>query len=415
MTSAVPLAASEVTLVVFGARRLDADGVVEDFWLAASGERIVETGTGDGWRRVAGDGAGAEGLGSGPAGLGSEAGGGSGYGSGSGSGVELVDAAGGWLTPGFIDLHAHGAGGFAFDDGVDAMRSALAVHRAHGTTGSVVSLVANPPHLLEASLDAVARLAADDPHVLGAHLEGPFLAPERKGAHNPLFLGHPTKHLVRDLLAASEGRLAQVTIAPELPDALEAIETFVSAGVVVAVGHTEADFDTARAAFDRGATLLTHAFNAMPGLHHRHPGPVAAALADPRVTLEIIADGVHVHPSLIALVFDVAPGRVALVTDAMAAAAAPDGAYRLGSLDVEVTRGRAVLAGADTIAGSTLTADAALRTALATGVDPAAAVAALTSTPARVLGRPELGTLRPGAAPHLVLLTPDFEVTRVFA
>ncbi|MCS5714785.1 N-acetylglucosamine-6-phosphate deacetylase [Herbiconiux sp. CPCC 205716] len=377
-----------MTVLVHGARKLDADGVVDDFWLLTGDGTITATGTGDSWRA---------------------------------SGVvpadaEIVDATGDWLTPGFIDLHAHGGGGHSFDDGADAIRAGLAVHRAHGTTRSVISLVANPPHVLAASLDAIARIAADDPLVLGSHLEGPFLAPSRKGAHDPDFLGVPTHHVLKQLLEASEGRLVQVTIAPELPGALEAIGTFASAGAVVAVGHTDAGLDLAREAFDRGATLLTHAFNAMPGIHHREPGPVTAALDDPRITLELIADGVHVHPAVLALAFAAAPGRIALVTDAMAAAGAPDGEYHLGSLPVTVRDGVATLAdAAPTIAGSTLTQDAALRTTVAAGVDPVAAVTALTATPARVLDRPDLGRLAPGYAADLVLLTATFDVTHVWA
>ncbi|MFB2585666.1 N-acetylglucosamine-6-phosphate deacetylase [Herbiconiux liukaitaii] len=382
-----------MSLLLHGARKLDADGIVDDFWLLVEGDRIEAVGTGDSWRtRV-------------PSPDGGET-----------RSFEIVDAAGAWLTPGFIDLHVHGAGGHSFDDGHDAILAGLAVHRRHGTTRSAVSLVANPPHELEASLDAIARLARVDPLVLGAHLEGPFLAPARKGAHDAAFLGHPTPHLVRDLVAAGQGSLLQITIAPELPDALTAIATFAEAGVVVAVGHTDASFDEARAAFDRGATLLTHAFNAMPGIHHRDPGPLVAAFDDPRVVLELIADGVHVHPAVVELAFRSAPGRIALITDAMAATCSSDGDYRLGSREVTVQVGRARLTGTDTIAGSTLTQDAALRTAVTAGVDPVAAITALTATPARAIGRRhELGALRPGLVADLVLLTPAFEVVDVIA
>jgi N-acetylglucosamine-6-phosphate deacetylase len=219
------------------------------------------------------------------------------------------------------------------------------------------------------------------------------------------------------LLEAAAGTLRQITIAPELPGALESIDTLVAAGVVVAVGHTEADADTARAAFDRGATLLTHAFNAMPGIHHRQPGPVVAALRDERVTLELILDGHHVHPDVARIALREAPGRVALVTDAMAAAGAADGDYALGELNVSVRDGLAVLSGTSTLAGSTLTQDAALRNAIhLVGMDPAAAVAALTAVPARVLGLGDrFGRLAPGYAADLVVLDPDWRVRGVWA
>ncbi|SHF59720.1 N-acetylglucosamine-6-phosphate deacetylase [Geodermatophilus nigrescens] len=370
-----------MTTLVRGARLVDAGGAVDGGWLLLDGATIAATGTGP----------------PPPA-------------------DDTVELPGADLVPGFVDLHAHGGGGAAFDDGPDAVRAALAAHRAAGTTRSVVSLVAAPLEELEASLAGVADLAAEDPTVLGAHLEGPFLAPARCGAHDPRHLRAPAPDDVARLLAAARGALRQVTVAPELPGALEAVRAFSAAGVVVAVGHTEADAALTAAAVDAGARLLTHALNAMPGLHHREPGPVGAALADPRVTLELVLDGVHVHPVVAALLVAGAPGRVALVTDAMAAAGGPDGAHRIGALDVTVRGGRAVLAGTGTIAGSTLTQDAALRNALAAGIGLVPAVAALTSVPARALGLGDrLGRLAPGFAADVVALDPDRSVTAVWA
>jgi N-acetylglucosamine-6-phosphate deacetylase len=365
-----------------GAAKIDAAGRVDDFWMRVAGGRIVETGTG----RPTGD-------------------------------EDRVDLDGGVLVPGFVDLHAHGAGGHAYDDGEDAIRAALATHRAHGTTRSVVSLVANPLPMLAASLETIARIAGTDPLVLGAHLEAPFLAPARHGAHHPDFLRPPEPEAAERLLAAAAGTLAQVTLAPELPGALEAIDGFVAAGVRIAIGHTDADADTARRAFDRGASIVTHAYNAMPGIHHRDPGPIVAAFGDDRVTLELILDGHHVHPAIAALTMQAAPGRVALVTDAMAAAGNADGDYMLGSLNVAVRDGVAMLRGTPTIAGSTLTQDAELRVALGpAGIDPVAAVAALTVVPARALGLGDrLGMLAPGYAADAVLLDADHRVRRVWA
>ncbi|NEM05843.1 N-acetylglucosamine-6-phosphate deacetylase [Geodermatophilus normandii] len=370
-----------MSTLLTGARLVDAGGVTGPGWVLLDGDAITATGTG---RAPAAD--------------------------------EIVDLAGADLVPGFVDLHAHGGGGAAFDDGPGAIRTALAVHRAAGTTRSVLSLVAAPLAELEASLAGIAEVAAGDPTVLGAHLEGPFLAPARCGAHDPRHLCAPTPDVVDRLLAASRGTLRQVTVAPELPGALGAIRDLTAAGVVVAVGHTEADAALTTAAFDAGARLLTHALNAMPGLHHREPGPVGAALDDPRVVLELVLDGVHVHPVVARLLLAGAPGRIALVTDAMAAAGAGDGDHRLGNLEVRVRGGRAVVAGTQTIAGSTLTQDAALRTALAAGVDPVAAVTALTATPARALGLAgTFGRLAPGYAADVVALGPDRSVTAVWA
>ncbi|MDN4597461.1 N-acetylglucosamine-6-phosphate deacetylase [Leifsonia virtsii] len=375
-------------LVVHSARKLDADGRSDDFWLVADGAHITTTGTGTGWRTHAGA-----------------------------ADVTVIDGQGRWLTPGFIDLHCHGGGGHPYDDGVEEMRAALATHRAHGTTRSLVSHVANPLASLRESLGIVAELTATDPLVLGSHLEGPFLAPERRGAHDARFLRDPEPEAVEELLGAARGTLRTATIAPELPNALEAIGVLIEAGVVVGVGHTTADYAQTARAFEVGARLLTHAFNAMPGIHHRAPGPVMAAIENPEVTLELILDGLHVHPSVAALLFREAPGRVALVTDAMAAAGATDGDYRLGGLNVTVHDGLAVLSGTDTIAGSTLTQDAALRNAVTlAGVDPVAAVTALTRTPARVLGEDHrLGRLHAGYLADAVLLDHDWRVRTVVA
>lgn len=320
-----------------------------------------------------------------------------------------------YLTPGFVDIHGHGGGGGSFDEGIDAIRTARAVHRAHGSTRAVVSLVTASLEDLEARVSAIADLMLTDSDILGSHLEGPFLDPAHHGAHDPKLLRVPVAAEVERLLAAGRGTVRQVTIAPELPGGLEAIRLIVEAGAAAAVGHTSADAADARRAFDQGATLLTHAFNAMPGIHHRAPGPVLAAAADPRVVLEAIADGVHLHPPVIKLVFDSAPGRVALVTDAMAAAGSADGSYLLGALAVTVKDGVARVDETGAIAGSTLTQDAALRHTVAAGVDVADAVRALTHTPANVIGFGDrLGRLEPGYAADAVLLDAALSVARVW-
>ncbi|MDQ1135873.1 N-acetylglucosamine-6-phosphate deacetylase [Microbacterium sp. SORGH_AS 1204] len=318
--------------------------------------------------------------------------------------AERIDGAGGTLTPGFIDLHRHGGGGHRHEDGVDGIRAAADLHAAHGTTHAVASLVAAPVDVLETQLAAIAALARTDRRVLGSHLEGPFLAVDRCGAHDPRHLIDPTPEVVQRLLDAAEGTLRQVTLDPQRTGALDAIDMFRSAGVAVAVGHTDATYDEAAAAFAAGATLLTHAFNAMPGLHHRAPGPVLAAVDAGDVVLELILDGLHVDPRLAAALFTLAPGRIALITDAMAAAGADDGLYLLGDLNVRVEGGRALVDGSDTLAGSTLTQDEALANARALGIPLAAAVEALTLTPARALGLDDrLGLVRPGFSADVVI------------
>ena len=380
-----------MSLVLHSVRKLDAHGQVDDFWLVAEGLTITATGTGTSWREHA------ERLGA--------------------AEQSIVDGGGSWLVPGFIDLHGHGGGGYSFDDGAADVQAGLAAHRRLGTTRSVISLVANPLASLRENLASIAELAERDPLILGSHLEGPYLAAARRGAHNPDHLRTLQPAEIELLLGAARNTLRQVTIAPELDGALEAIDVLVEAGVVVAIGHTEASYEEARGAFDRGARLLTHAFNAMDGMHHRRPGPVVAALEDERVILELILDGHHVHPSVARLLFERAPHRVALITDAMAAAGSEDGDYRLGSLNVTVRDGLALLSGTSTIAGSTLTQDVALRCAIElAGVPPAVAVAALTLTPATALGREhELGLLSVGYAADAVLLDSDWHTRRVWA
>lgn len=366
-----------------GGTAVDECGEIADAWLLLSGDTIAATGTGP-------DAPAAD---------------------------EIVDLDGATVVPGFIDLHGHGAGGHAYDDGGAELADALVVHRAHGTTRSIVSVVTAPLAELRERLASIAALCAADPLVLGSHLEGPFLAPARRGAHDPQFLRDPDQATLDTLLEAAGGTLRQVTIAPELPGGLDAVRQLTDSGVIAAVGHTEADLDQTRAAFEAGARILTHVFNAMPGIHHRDPGPVVAALDDPRVTVELVLDGHHVHPDVAEVVFAAAPGRVALITDSMAAAAAPDGDYRLGSLNVTVRDGLAVLSGTSTLAGSTLTQDAALRNAVTSvGLPLADAVGALTAAPARALGLGgRLGRLEPGFAADVVVLDDDLQVTAVWA
>ena len=302
-----------------------------------------------------------------------------------------------WTT-GFVDMHCHGGAGCSFDDAdAQGINAAVTYHRDHGTTGIVLSLVsASIPQLVH-RLHQLRDIIPATPGALGVHLEGPFLAPGRRGAHDPAALTPPTPDAVDALLEAGEGLLRQVAIAPELPHAITAIDTFVAAGVRVAVGHTEADYTTAAFAFDRGASLLTHAFNAMPGLGHREPGPVGAALDREHVTLEVIADGHHVHPTLIRTLFAAAPNRIALVTDAMSATGLGNGEYQLGGLAVEVRDGKPLLAGTQTLAGSTLTMARAVEVAVAAGVTPSEAASAATSTPARALGI-GIAPVEPGVA-----------------
>lgn len=320
------------------------------------------------------------------------------------------------VTPGFVDLHVHGGGGASFDTGTaDAAAVAADAHLAHGTTSMAASLVTDTPGRMA---DAVRELAllVDDGRLAGIHLEGPWLSPRRSGAHQPGALTHPTPGAVDELLTAGGGAVRMVTLAPELPGGLDAVGRLADAGVLAAIGHTDATYDEARAAIDAGARLGTHLFNAMRPLHHRDPGPVGALLDAP-VDVELIADGVHLHPAVLRTVFAAKPGRCVLVTDAMAAAGGPDGDYRLGPMAIEVRDGVARLAdgsGSGAIAGSTLTMDAAVRFAVRTaGLPLLDVVHAASTAPAAAWGMTDVGAIEAGRRADLVVLDDRLEVVRV--
>ena len=319
-----------------------------------------------------------------------------------------------WLVPGYIDIHLHGGGGYDLSASPEQLAEGLRFHRAHGTISALVSLVTAPISQLCEQLSMIADAAAYEPGILGAHLEGPFLSAARCGAHDPSQLRVPDRTTVEQLLTAGRGVLRAVTIAPELPGAIEAIDAFVRAGVVVAVGHTEADYDLTCRAFEHGARLATHLFNAMPELSHRHPGPVGASL-DSNAYVEIINDGVHVHRSLVRLVAARSPQRLVLVTDAIMAAGSPDGDYQLGSQRVRVTHGQARLVDGGALAGSTLTMDRAVRRAVTeVGLTVRQAMDAATLHPAHVLGlHDQIGSIVAGQRADLLALDADLCIQNV--
>src|SRR3954464_10844448 len=256
------------------------------------------------------------------------------------------------VVPGFVDTHLLGGGGASLSSAERGeTATAVAFHRRHGTTTLVASLVTAGPEDL---LRQVAALADDvRTGVLdGIHLEGPWLSTQRCGAHQPSLMRDPDPAEIDRVLEAGGGTIRMVTIAPERDGATAAIRQIVDAGVVAAIGHTEASYEQTRAAIDAGATVGTHLFNAMRPINTREPGPVVALLEDPRVTVELITDGVHVDPALYRHVArSVGVDRVSLVTDSMAAAGMSDGRYWLGPVRVEVVDGVARVAGTDTIAG----------------------------------------------------------------
>lgn len=354
--------------------------------------------------------------------------------------VDAVDLDGRWLLPGFVDLHVHGGDGAQFNTrDVAEVQRAAAFHARHGTTALLATTVAAPVGELLDALTAIgaaaAAPAAASAQVLGAHLEGPFLSRRRPGAMEAdHFLdpaapgdaaapgapaaadapGMPLIEAVDRLLAG--GPVRSISLAPELPGALELTRRAVARGVLVSLAHTDAGAAEARAAIDAGARAVTHAFNAMRPLHHREPGLIGVALDRDELTCELICDGVHVDPTVVRLLLRLkGPQRTALVTDAIEATGLPDGDYRLGDRAVCVRAGRATLPGAETIAGATLTMDAAVRNAVLFGeatVADAARMAA--TTPAELLGIDDVkGSIAPGRDADLVVLDGDLSLHRV--
>lgn len=310
----------------------------------------------------------------------------------------------GTIVPGLVDLHAHGALGHDFAQSTaDDARTAAAFHRGRGTASLIASVATGP---VEGTARALTRLRplVDDGTLAGLHLEGPWLAPARRGAHRADLLHAPQPAEVESLLSAADGALRIVTLAPELPGALDAVRRIVAAGVLVAIGHTDATADQTRQAIDAGATLVTHLFNGMPPLHHRTPGPVGVALTDARVLLECIVDGHHLDPVTIDLVRRAAPGRLVLVSDAMSATGCPDGDHTIAGSAVSVRGGVAMLSDGSSLAGSTITVADGARRLVDSGTPLTEVVAAAATRPAHLLGLP--APLAVGSRAAMLLIDP---------
>jgi N-acetylglucosamine-6-phosphate deacetylase len=325
---------------------------------------------------------------------------------------DLVELGDRWLVPGYIDVHVHGGGGAQCNtSGPQEIADIARFHARHGTTGLVATTVAAPVDELCTALAAIARCTA--PTLLGAHLEGPFLNREQPGAMDPSVFLHPDAGQLERLLGAGAGRVRLMTLAPELPGALELVELLVAAGVIASIGHTSATDAEVREAVHAGASAATHVFNAMPPFHHRAPGAVGAVLDLPEVSGELICDGFHVDPVAMRLLYRAkGPPGIRLVTDAMAAAGMPDGEYRLGARRLTVTGGRAVLTGGQSIAGSTLTMEAAVQNAVRFLRIPVEAAVLMASTnSARLLGlEGRKGAIAAGFDADLVVLTEELAV-----
>jgi N-acetylglucosamine-6-phosphate deacetylase len=329
------------------------------------------------------------------------------------------------VAPGFIDVHVHGGGGASAMDGLaqlDRLASFLAVR---GVTSFLPTSVSAPlPELARFVADVrAARIEQEGPgsvtdrrparaRILGASLEGPAIDPAHHGAHDPATIIDPATLLAEWRARPTDwAEVRIVTLAPERPGGLALVRQLAQLRVIASLGHSGATFDEARAAFQAGARSTTHLLNAMTGIGARTPGLAGAALADPRATVELIADGVHVDPGLWPVLWSVLGRRLLLVSDAMPAAGLGDGTYRLGSLAVSVSDGRARTA-AGSLAGSTINVGDAVVNLVEAGLSLPRAVAAATVTPATLLGRRDLGRIRVGARADLVVLDPAGRVQR---
>ncbi|MEZ0070962.1 N-acetylglucosamine-6-phosphate deacetylase [Planotetraspora sp. GP83] len=332
------------------------------------------------------------------------------------------DLGGRFVLPGFIDLHMHGGGGAQITtDDPEEILTAVAFHRRHGTTSTLASLVTDQIDRMAASVATIARIIRSGDHrrgrIVGVHLEGPFLNAAKKGSHHSEYLLDPDPAALRHLIEAGDGTVRVVTLAPELPGGMDLLRQVTAAGAIAAVGHTEAGYGQARDAFAAGARLATHLFNAMRHFHHRDPGPAGAALADDNVICELINDGVHVHEEAVRLAVGAAgPDRIAFVTDATPAAGMTSGAYQLGPVPVFAADGTVKLSDG-TLAGSTLTMDAAVRHAVRRiGIPIVDAAVAASTTPAHLLGiSGRTGAVQPGKDADLVVLSETLHVEALIA
>ncbi len=328
-----------------------------------------------------------------------------------------VDAGDPYIAPGFVDVHVHGWGGHDAMGGLADLDGMARSLLRHGVTSFLPTAVTAPLGTLVAFAEQVRAWTpaapADGAEPLGFNLEGPFLAPARHGAHDPALLLAPADMPVGELEPLVDG-LRLLTVAPELPGALELIRWLRSRGAAVSIGHSAATVEEARAGYDAGATSTTHLFNAMSGVDHRAPGLAVTALLDDRAYVELIADGVHVDRALWPLVTRLKPvERLVLVSDALPLAGIGDGRGRLGALEIEVVGERATLAGTTTLAGSVIALDSAVRNLVATGASMPAAVAAASRNPLTLLGVTDRGRIAVGQRADLVELDAALAVRRV--
>lgn len=328
------------------------------------------------------------------------------------------DLDGALVIPGLVDIHVHGCAGADFSDGDYAGLVRMARYLARrGVTSFAPASMTLPYDALDKAFHAAARLRreglADGARLMGIQMEGPFLSREKRGSQNPAYLRLPDWDRFLRLYDAAEGLLRIVDVAPELPGAVEFTRR-ASEKCRVSVAHTAAGYDQAAAVFDAGATHLTHLFNAMSGIHHRHPGPIGAASERENVTAELICDGIHVHPSAVRMAFRLFPGCICLISDALRCCGMADGSYSLGGQEILLSGGVARLTGG-AIAGSAADLYQCMRRAVSFGIPREQAVWAATALPARVIGREsETGAIADGRAADFVICGGELEPEAVY-
>ncbi|WP_010273479.1 N-acetylglucosamine-6-phosphate deacetylase [Paenibacillus senegalensis] len=332
-----------------------------------------------------------------------------------------IDAEGGWLVPGFIDIHIHGGYGHDFMDATaEALEGITRFHGKNGTTAMLATSVTAPREALDQLLEAVHTYQQQDmpyAQLIGVHLEGPFISPKWPGAQNPAYIVPPQQEWLEEWTAKYPGLIKQLTLAPEHEGAFALIHWLKEHGIIAAAGHTDASYEIMEEAVEHGLSHAVHTFNAMTGLHHRAPGTVGAVLSDDRINAEVIADGFHVHPAGIKLLAKTkTDNNLILITDAMSAAGLGNGQYSLGGLAVTVKDGKATLTEGNSLAGSTLTMISAFRYVInVVGVDIVEASRMASLNPAQALRMDDkLGSLAAGKQADVLLLSPDLEIKRIW-
>lgn len=329
------------------------------------------------------------------------------------AGFEVIDGEAGWLIPGMIDVHIHGANGCDMMDGT--IESILEVSKACAATGCTSFLATSVSSRLEDLLRMIRNVKEaagreQGAQIVGIHTEGPYLNAKRKGMQNEAFLRHPNIAEMECVLQEAGHLLKMVTLAPELPGGMELVSYLSERGIIAAVAHSDAMYEEAAEAFRLGASHVTHCFNGMRPIHHRDPGLIVAAFEQPHVSLQAIADNVHLHPAMIRLMHRIkGPDRMVLITDALQAMGLGDGEYLFGGHQVKVSEGIARLKDG-TLASSTVTMAEALKNTVKAGIQFADAVQMACRTPAELLKLPHKGRIAFGCDADLVLLDEELEV-----